>query len=112
MEISGKLNRLGEIQTFESGFRKREFIIETEGEYPQLIKFELLKDNVDKVTEFPIGAFLTVTFDIRGNEYHGKIYNNLVAWRIVAEGDQPYEDFSQDHPEVEEEGLALEDVPF
>lgn len=104
MEISGKLNRIGEIQTFNKGFQKREFVIETEGEYPQLIKFELVKDNVDKI-DFPIGTFLTVTFDIRGNEWKGKIYNNLVAWRVVAEGDQPHEDFSQ-APEEEE------DVPF
>ena len=44
---SGTITYIGEVQTFDSGFQKREFVIQTYGDYPQDIKFELLKDNVD-----------------------------------------------------------------
>ncbi len=38
---------------------------------------------------------IKVLFDIRGNEYNGKYYNNLVAWKVetagavVASGEMP-----------------------
>ena len=44
-EIEGRLKVIYDVQTFNSGFTKREFVVEVEdGNYPQMIKFECVKD--------------------------------------------------------------------
>lgn len=75
-----------EKQTFDSGFEKREFVISTAEQYPQDVKFELLKDKADKITEADVGKLVTVHFDVRGREWNGNYYNNLVAWKWEFEG--------------------------
>ncbi len=82
-QIDGTVKLINEVQTFASGFSKREFVIEVaDGNYPQLIKFELLKDKATMIEEYGQGDPIRVHFDIRGNEYNGKYYNNLNAWRL------------------------------
>ena len=49
MELSGKLEAKYETKEFASGFRKREFVINTGGDYPQAIKLEAHKDNIKKL---------------------------------------------------------------
>ena len=81
MKITGILKVVFDKQTFDSGFAKREFVVTTQEQYPQDIKFELLKDKADKITVGDTGKLVDVHFDIRGNEYNGKYYNNLIAWK-------------------------------
>ncbi|MFT6577410.1 MAG: hypothetical protein ACJA16_005626, partial [Akkermansiaceae bacterium] len=79
-ELTGALKVLEEPQTFASGFTKREFVIEVpDGNYPQMVKFECVRDKIDQLNNFSIGDTLTVTFDVRGNEYKGRYYVNLNA---------------------------------
>lgn len=81
-ELEGKVLKVDETQTFASGFQKREFVVETEGKYPQEIKLETLKDDCDKLDKIREGDIVNVSFNIRGNEYNGKHYVNLVAWKL------------------------------
>jgi single-strand DNA-binding protein len=81
-KLTGRLIVIDETQTFTSGFCKRVFVIETSEKYPQKIPIELVKDNVDMLAENNIGDMLKVHFNYRGNEYNGKYYLNLVAWRV------------------------------
>lgn len=86
IEAKGKLIIIGETQSFPSGFTKREFVIETaHDKYPQKLKFEVTKDKCITLENLRIGQNVTVDFDVRGNEYNGKYYVNLQAWKIVAE---------------------------
>ena len=82
LKIKGKIKTIGELITFDSGFKKKEFVIETEDKYPQLIKFELVKDNTCLVDFLEENAPVEVFFNIRGNEYKEKIYNSLQAWKV------------------------------
>ena len=86
-ESQGKIKVINEEQTFGSGFTKREFVITVESKYPQDIKFELVKDKCALLDSFKVGQEVTVSFDIRGNEYNGKYYVNLNAWKIVSGAD-------------------------
>lgn len=96
-EITGKIKKIFDQQTFSSGFFKREFVVTTEGDYPQDIKFELLKDKTSLIEPYSEGVEVKVSFDIRGNEYNGKYYNNLVAWKLEGNADAvPSDDFNQD----------------
>ena len=81
--MTGRLIVLNETQTFSSGFSKREFVIEeSEGKFPQTIKFEIVKDNIEKLEPFKVGDEITVHYNVRGNEHNGRYYVNLVAWRL------------------------------
>lgn len=81
-ELTGKIIAIGNIQEFKNNFTKRDLIVEVPGEYPQKIKFEVVKDNCKKLDNFSTGHSINVTFDLRGNEYEGKYYTNLVACKF------------------------------
>ncbi|MDF1825377.1 MAG: DUF3127 domain-containing protein [Verrucomicrobiales bacterium] len=86
-EIEGTVKVISEIQTFASGFSKREFVVEVEdGKYPQSIKFECVKERTSMTDGLSIGDSVKVNFDIRGNEYNGKYYVNLNAWKLEKAG--------------------------
>ena len=82
MELTGKVKLLFDTQEFASGFKKREFIVTTQEQYPQDVKFEAIKERIDMLDTFSVGDEITVHFNVRGNEYQGKYYVNLQAWRI------------------------------
>ncbi|NIP92448.1 MAG: DUF3127 domain-containing protein [Akkermansiaceae bacterium] len=82
-EIEGTLKIINDIQTFPSGFTKREFVVEVEdGNYPQMIKFECVKDKTSLTDGFETDDAVKVTFDIRGNEFKERFYVNLNAWKL------------------------------
>lgn len=83
-ELVGKLKVVLDVQTFSSGFTKREFVVTTEEQYPQDIKFELIKDKTSLVDAYKPNDTVKVSFNVRGNEYNGKYYVNLQAWRLEA----------------------------
>lgn len=82
LELNGKLKVVFDVQTFPSGFSKREFVITTDEQYPQDVKFELVKDKTSLIDKFTVGDQLKVSFNVRGNEYQGKYYVSLGAWRV------------------------------
>lgn len=85
--IDGTVKVLNDTQTFASGFTKREFVVEVEdGKYPQMVKFETVKERTSLLDGLQIGEPVKVHFDIRGNEYNGKYYVNLNAWKIDKAG--------------------------
>ena len=87
-ELTGAVRLIHDTQTFASGFTKREFVVETEdGKYPQLIKLELVKDSVKHLDGIKVNDVVNVSFNIRGSEYNGKHYVNLVAWKLTATGE-------------------------
>ena len=86
-EIEGKLKVVNDVQTFNSGFTKREFVVEVEdGNYPQMIKFECVKEKTSLTDRMQIDDPVKVTFDIRGNEYKERFYVNLNAWKLESLG--------------------------
>jgi hypothetical protein len=88
-EANGTIKVIFPEQSFPSGFTKREFVVTTAAErYPQDLKFELVKDKCALLNSFSEGQDVTVNFDIRGNEYNGKYFVNLSAWKIQAGGGQ------------------------
>lgn len=86
-ETSGKLKWIGEVQSFPSGFTKREFVVTTAADkYPQDLKFEIVKDKCAMLDPFEVGQDVEISFDIRGNEYNGKYFVNLSCWKIQGAG--------------------------
>lgn len=83
-ELEGTLKQLFDTQTFASGFAKREFVVEVpDGKFPQMIKFECVKDKIAMLEGVKIGDQVKVAFDIRGSEYKERFYVNLNAWKLT-----------------------------
>ncbi len=82
----GKIISIGDTQTFDSGAKKLSFQIETVGQYPKKISFDLFKgaDNVkhlDSFLEFnKVGNMVEVEFILESREYNGKWYTNASMW--------------------------------
>jgi hypothetical protein len=86
-EIEGKLKLINDVQSFASGFTKREFVVEVpDGNYPQMVKFECVKEKTALTDGFAIDDEVKVTFDIRGNEFKERYYVNLNAWKLEKQG--------------------------
>ena len=83
-ELTGTIKILHDEKTFNSGFTKREIVVTVpDGNYPQDISLEFLKDKATLLDNVSVGDEVTVTFDIRGREYNGRYFNNLIGWRIA-----------------------------
>ena len=87
-EISGIIKLIEDEQSFASGFTKRGFVVTTADEkYPQDIKLEVVKDACAKLDAFHPGDSIKASFNLRGNEYNGKHYVQLAAWKLEKTSD-------------------------
>lgn len=118
-ETSGTVKVIYDTQTFASGFAKREFVITTNADkFPQDLKFEVVKDKCALLDQFREGMPVTVNFDVRGNEYNGKYYVNLAAWKVTSNGQAPAQQQpaqrrqSTSRPMPEDKDGDFDDVPF
>ena len=85
-DLTGTVKVVMPPQTFDSGFTKREFVVTTDDDrYPQDIKFECVKEKTALLDDIQDGQRVTVTFDVRGNEYNDRYFVNLTAWKVGAE---------------------------
>ena len=96
MEITGKIKQISETKTFGSaGFRKREFVVETEEKYPQFIPMECVQDKVELLDKFKVNQFIKVGVNVQGREWinpegEAKYFLSLQAWQInLIEGGTP-----------------------
>ncbi len=83
--IEGKIIYIGEEQEVgKNNLRKKTFVVEenSDKEYKSSLSIDLIKDRVDMVNEFAVGDVVLVSVNFRANEYNGKYYNSITAWRI------------------------------
>jgi len=92
MEVAGKIKVLGDVQTFGSnGFRKRECVLTTDEQYPQMIMVEFVQDKCDLLNTFNIGDDVKININLRGREWINpegvaKYFNTIQGWRIEKVG--------------------------
>ena len=88
LSIEGKIHVINNEQRINEKFKKREFVIKTDEQYPQVILFELIQDKTELINSFNIGDDVEVYFNLRGREWQKdnqseiKIFNSLNAWKI------------------------------
>ena len=87
MELQGTVKKIGETQTFASGFQKRELVLLTEEQYPQPIQIDFLSDKIDLLNNVSEGESVKVGINIRGREWTNpqgevKYFNSISAWRL------------------------------
>jgi len=107
IQISGKVETCLDLETFASGFSKRVLVLNTGGEYPQLIPIEFTKDKAELLTGLRKGQDVIAHINIRGNEYNGKYYANIQGWKLDKGGDQPQPEPTA-HEKAKQDGYAPE----
>jgi hypothetical protein len=119
----GLIHKIFDTESKSNTFQKREFVIKTEGTYPQFIKFQLVQDRCQLIDVHKEGENVQVHFDLRGNEWNGKYFTNLNVWKIesISEssnaGESPFTEMPTADDELiseDQESIVgdLDDLPF
>ena len=82
--FDGIVKEIFDTQEFKNNFKKREIVVLSDETYPKPIKFEFSDENgINKLDEISEGEHVRVAFELSGNEYQGKYYNNNKGIAIV-----------------------------
>ncbi|MBI9042630.1 DUF3127 domain-containing protein [Lutibacter sp.] len=90
MEITGKIKKIDETKTFgASGFRKREMVVTTNEQYPQMLMVEFVQDKCDLLNNYKVGQDVKVSINLRGREWinpqgEAVYFNSIQGWRVEA----------------------------
>lgn len=89
MEVSGRIKKIMDAETFGSGFTKRELVIVTQDQYPQMLLIEFTQDRTDLLNSFKAGDEATISINLRGREWINpegvaKYFNAIQGWKIEA----------------------------
>ena len=88
MEVTGKIKLINEEKTFgANGFRKRDLVLTTDEQYPQMLLIEFVQEKCDLLNSYTVGQDVTVAVNLRGREWinpegEAKYFNAIQGWRI------------------------------
>lgn len=94
MELKGIIKFIDETKSFgANGFRKREFVVTTDEQYPQHILIEMNQDKCDILNNYKVGDNVTASLNLRGREWVNpqgeiKYFNTIQCWRLQKEEGQ------------------------
>jgi len=88
MELTGTIKKLFDTQQVSPTFRKREVVIETDENYPQVVLCEFTQDRADIPSRYREGDKVTVSINIRGREWTNrdgetKYFVSIQGWRMA-----------------------------
>lgn len=88
LKLTGQVTKILEEQsgTGKNGqWRKRDFILETPGQYPKQVCITQWGDNIDQQ---PVeqGETVTAHIDIQSREYNQRWYTDVKAWKVEKGG--------------------------
>ncbi len=121
-EFTGTVKKVCDLQTFASGFTKRDLVVEEEkdGSWPNPVAFTFKKDNTAKLDGIREGQRVKVGFAIDGREWNDpktgniRYFTDLTALRLdildndAGGPDAPGSDFVPEEPLQDLDG----DIPF
>lgn len=125
MEITGKIIQclppVEGVSKAGNPWKKREYVLETQEQYPRKVFFNFFGDRADKYP-LNLGDEVTVSFDIESREFNGRWYTDIRAWKAEkanaggAGTQSPVDDFPPaDMPAPADfagESSATDDLPF
>ena len=121
LQLKGKIQQILKPQSGVSRagneWKKQEFVVETDEQFPKKICFTLFNDKSSLFNGFSEGDEVDVFFNLESREFNGRWYHNINAWKlekITAEDnlpDPPPEFRPEDIP-PEPADDADQDLPF
>lgn len=130
ISIEGYIKKIGAEQSFgANNFRKREFVVTTDEQYPQDLLIEFVQDKCSILDKYMEGEKVKVSINLRGKEWinqqgESRYFNSFQAWKIEKifdqqENDRPQsavDQYEQQHQQDPEDDLPEEDpeddLPF
>jgi hypothetical protein len=87
IEITGRVVNVlapvsGQSKSGNGEWKKQEFVIETQSQYPKKVLFSLWGDKTEQINGLQPGEDVKVSFDPESREYNGRWYTDLRAWRV------------------------------
>ena len=114
MELKGKVIQLLAMQTGmgkKGQWKKQEFIVETQAQYPKKVCLSAWGDKIDQFN-VKEGDTLNVSVDLESREYNGRWYTEARAWKIEKVGGNTHAaDPVGDEPFTASSASA-DDLPF
>lgn len=107
-QIKGLLHSKNEAVQVSEKFKKRDFVIQVAGEYPQFIALQLSQDKCGLIDNVIIDQEINCHINLRGRLWTDpkgveKCFNTLEVWKIETGAAQV------EHPKA---GQAEDDLPF
>ena len=88
LEISGKIVEILEVKSGQSAngeWRKQEYVLETEAQYPKKVCFMAWGDKIDQFN-IQKEETIAVSIDLESREYNGRWYTDVKAWKVSRNG--------------------------
>jgi translation initiation factor IF-3 len=88
MTIKGTIKRIGATTTVSDGkFSKREIILTTADQYPQIVSIELQQKACSIADSLSVGQDIEAHINIRGREWTSpqgevKVFNTIACWKV------------------------------
>ncbi len=84
MEITGKiilaLPEMSGTSKAGNAWKKREYVLETQEQYPRKVHFDFFGDKADQYP-LSVGDTIVLSFDIESREYNGRWFTSIRGWK-------------------------------
>lgn len=120
LQIKGKIQQILKPESGVSRagkeWKKQEFVIETDEQFPRKVCFTLFNDKTALINDLSVGEEVEVSFNLESREYNGKWFHNINAWKIEKPAAEQLPEappeFSMDDIPPEPSGDETNDLPF
>ena len=88
MELKGKVIQILPLTTGagkKGQWKKQEFIVETQAQYPKKVCLSLWGEKVDQYS-LSVGDMVNASVDLESREYNGRWYTEARAWKLDKSG--------------------------
>jgi len=108
LQIKGKIQQIlkpeSGVSRIGKDWKKQEFILESDEQFPKKICFSILNDKLSLLEKVKPGDEVEVFFNLESRDYNGKWYHNINVWKL----EKVSADQNQPEPAPE---YRLEDIP-
>jgi hypothetical protein len=120
LEVSGKIIEILPVKSGQSAngeWRKQEYVLETEAQYPKKVCFMAWGDKIDQFN-IQQGETVEVSIDLESREYNGRWYTDVKAWKVSrddasAGSPPPFADQDRYEPSsMDGSPIGNDDIPF
>lgn len=104
--ITGRVLEIFPVQKINDNFSKREFVIETDEQYPQTIKLECINKSIDLLNNIQVNQDIEVQANLKGSKWTNSETNNtsyfiaLSVWKIKDMSKPTNKPITKSFPEV------------
>jgi len=99
MKIKGTIKTIYNIKINTTSIKRREFVLQTDEQYPQLLIMEFIADACNILESFKEGDEVIVHFSLKGVEWINsegkKVYFKFIRANKIQKIDRAFEDFEK-----------------